>query len=114
MAAPSEAELRVELDRLGPNARERIEAVQNFLTAQGAADLNASLVTAKQIEGVERLMANTRTQQRAAPAAASAPAHPAPASGPQRVDEPTFQRMSHAERIDYARQHDQRQFQNNR
>ena len=64
--ADSEAELRAEAEKLGPNARERITAVQKFLAAQlgpdRAGDLNASLVTAKQVEGFEALMASTRTR----------------------------------------------------
>jgi hypothetical protein len=100
-------QLAAEFQKLGTNARERIEAVQNFLTAQGAAELNGSLVTAKQIEGVEKLMASFRK----APAAASAPASTSqPASGPQRVTDEMWAKMGPAARLDYARQFDQSKF----
>jgi endonuclease/exonuclease/phosphatase family metal-dependent hydrolase len=107
-----EAELKSEAEKLGPNARERITAVQNFLAAQlgpdRAGDLNASLVTAKQVESFERLIANTRTQERAAAiaAATATPSHARaePPPGPGKVSEEQFQKMSPAARLDYVRQ----------
>jgi hypothetical protein len=115
-----DAELQREAEKLGPNARERIIAVQNFLAAQlgpdRAGDLAASLVTAKQVESFERLMANERSTRRAVEiAAASTPApseqqrEPPPGAG--RVDEATFSKMSARDRLDYARQFSQDQFQ---
>jgi hypothetical protein len=106
MADITEAERARELGKLGANARERIEAVQNFLAAQGAAELNGSLVRATQVEAVERLMANVRTQQRAVPAAATP--SPSPASG--RVTEEQYAKMGPAARLDYCRQFDQSKF----
>jgi hypothetical protein len=113
MADPSEGELRAEASKLGPNAEQRIRAVENYITAQVGSDLakdiNGRLVTAKQIEGWERIIANARTQQRAASTAATPTSSQQTASG-QRVTDEQWAKMSPATRLDYCRQFDQSKF----
>ena len=112
----NDAELKAEAEKLGPRGRERIIAVQDYIAAQighdRAGDMAANLTTAAQIEGWEKIMANARSERRTAEIAATASASAAAPSPqrteqsqePIRVDEATFQKMSAAEKFDYARQ----------
>jgi hypothetical protein len=66
----SEQQLRDEAAKLGPKVAARIRAVEDYIAAQVGSDLakniNGRLVSARQIEGWERIMASASTQQRAA------------------------------------------------
>lgn len=106
----NEAELKVEAERLGPHARERITAVQNFVTAQVGHDLAPKIIQdltkAQHIEGFEKLMAsfrNQRSQQQSELPRSPQPPRELP-NGPSKVDEATFSKMSARERLDYVRQ----------
>ncbi len=110
--------LKAEVQKLGERGPARIAAVEEFLRVQaadGGTAIIEGLKTAAQIEGLERVMSSFRTQQRSAAASTSAPASsqpppPTEPPGPGRVDEATFAKMSARERIDYARQFPQQQF----
>jgi len=118
MTAPSPEEaaaIAAERAKLGPQADARIKAVQEFIAATASPDeakaIMSSVVTAQQVEGFERMMAGWRT---AAPPVPSSPAPQPDFDGSGRVSEARWQRMSNAERLDYSRQWDQRQFENHR
>jgi hypothetical protein len=109
----SNEELRAEAERLGPRARERIQAVEAYITAQTgdlAPGIIRDLTKAHHVEGFERLMANARAQRNAAAASKPAPSQQPPeprrepSSEPGKVDEATWQKMTPAVRLDYVRQ----------
>jgi hypothetical protein len=101
MTGAEAARLQAEVAKLGANGPARVAAVETYLRAQageGAEEIIGSLRTARQIESFEKIMAANR--QRAIEP--STPPSPAPAPD-GRVDEATYARMSHAERIEYTR-----------
>jgi hypothetical protein len=101
--------LAAERSKLGPNAAERIRAVEAYVAAQAGdrgKDIVANLITAAQIEGFEKLMASSRAQQRGAEQQ-----HREPPQEQGKWSEEQYQKASPAERLDYTRQFPQQQFQ---
>jgi hypothetical protein len=105
--------LRGEVERLGSNGVERIQAVEAFIRAQAGdrgGDVIAGLKTAAQVEGIEKLMASFRTQQRSAAASEPAPSQqprepPGESSNePRKWTEEQYQKATPAQRLDYVRQ----------
>jgi len=97
---------QAEFAKLGPNADARIDALGRFWKAtlgeaDGAAEMSR-LLTAADVVRSEKKMARFASQPE------PPPADPA-ASG--KVTEEQWAKMSHAERFDYARSHDQSQIQ---
>jgi hypothetical protein len=118
------ARIQAENAKLGPQARERVEAVERYLRASDAADLIGSLTTARQVENFERIIAAGRAQ-RAAPSppplppvevtpGTARPSLPRSDGSAALCSDADWQKMSHGERWAYARQFDQGQFQNSR
>jgi hypothetical protein len=104
--------LRTEVAKLGEHGPARVRAVETYLRAQGgegAEEIIANLRTARQVESFEKIMAANRSQRAAEPIPKPAEAPPPSADG--RVDEATWAKMGNAERLNYARQFDQGQFQ---
>jgi hypothetical protein len=85
------AALAAERAKLGPNADERIRAVESYIEAQVGSDLardiNGRLVTAEQILGWERIISNGRAQQRSAAVAMAPSQQPSAPQEPNRVTE---------------------------
>jgi hypothetical protein len=70
LSAAELQQLRDEGAKLGPNGAARVQAVEAFIHAQAGdrgGDVIAGLTTAAQVEGIEKLMASFRTQQRTVP-----------------------------------------------
>ncbi len=90
-----------EVAKLGATGSARVTAVQNFLNAQlGDADgtfMSNMMVTAKHVEGFERLMASFRNQG----AGSFTQAHRSP-DEPSRVSPEQYDKMTYTERKDYA------------
>ncbi len=104
--------LKTQLEKLGANATMRVTAIDTFLRGtigdQAAAALNKVLITADAVQAVEQLISKHSNQG----AASFSQAHREPSGQPGRVSEEAYGKMSAAERWDYARQFDQKQFQN--
>jgi hypothetical protein len=101
---------RAEVEKLGPNGLSRVSAVETFLRGHlgdghGRA-LRTMLVSAATVVAMEKLVALVASQ-----GAASFRQHGRePPGQPGKVDDATWEGMSHGQRLDYARQFDQRQF----
>jgi hypothetical protein len=114
--AASEADFRGamqrELEALGANATMRVTALQTFFRGHLGDDLakavTSGLFSAKQVEAMERI-ANKMSSQGAA---SFSQAHREPGGQSGRVSEEEYNAMSQAERWNYARSFDQKQFQN--
>jgi hypothetical protein len=109
-AAFAEAQ-RAEVQKLGANGTSRVTAVETWLRSTLGDDLasgmRSMIVTEKIVRGFEKLAAQ-RTTQGAAP---FSQAHRTPEhSAPGRVSDEDYNRMSAAERWEYARSFDQKQF----
>jgi hypothetical protein len=109
-AAFAEAQ-RAEVQKLGANGTSRVTAVETWLRSTLGDDLasgmRSMIVTEKIVRGFEKLAAQ-RTTQGAAP---FSQAHRMPEpSAPGRVSDEDYNRMSAAERWEYARSFDQKQF----
>lgn len=93
-----------EVAKLGTTGSARVTAVQNFITAQLGDDLgkvmNTMLVTARHVEGFEKLMAAFRSQG----AGSFSTAHRSP-NEPGRVDEAAYNKMTYSQQKDYAAAH---------
>jgi hypothetical protein len=91
-----------EVGKLGPAGPARVTAVEGFLNAQlGEADgkiMSTMLVTAKHVEGFERLMAAFRNQGSGSFQPARAPSEPA------RVSPEQYAKMTYSEKKEYAEQ----------
>jgi hypothetical protein len=103
--------LKAEREKLGSNGTNRVTAVQTFLAGHLGEDyskaLMAGLWTAKALEGLE-LLASKVTSQGAAPFSQQ---HRAPQEGgAQRVSDEEYNRMTQAQRWEYARSFDQKTF----
>lgn len=92
-------------DLLGPKAVDRINAVKTWVSAKLPADqaetLTGMMFTAKSIEAFEALMRLNR---------GAVPGNPGAGrdSGKQEISDEDYDKMSPAERINYARQHSKR------
>jgi hypothetical protein len=111
----SDAQIRTaakaELDKLGPNVTTRVDAINTFMTAMvgqdGAKAIGQMLVTSNIVTAVERLMAKFATQG----AASFSQAHREPPGQPGRLPPEQVEKMSGYEKLNYARNFPQDQFQ---
>lgn len=91
-----------EVAKLGVNGTARKTAVDTWLKAELGDDLGAEMsrftFTAKQIEGIEKLMAKARTQGGTGPGVP----HREPPDAPGKVSDEEYGRMSFTERQAYA------------
>jgi hypothetical protein len=103
--------LQSEREKLGANGTNRVTAVQTALKGEVGEELMTAMMagvwTAKALEGFERLLSARMTQG----AANFSQAHRTPEpSAPGRVSDDEYNRMSQAERWEYARSFNQSQF----
>ena len=105
-----QAARKAEVDKLGANGPARVTALQTWLNGMLGEDMGKSvagmLVTEKIVRGFEQLAAKHSSQG----SASFSQAHRDAPNDPKRVTEEQYQKMSAAERLDYVRQFDQRQF----
>lgn len=103
---------KAELDKLGANATARVTSLNTFfeghLGAEDAKFLRSSMYAAGVVTAMEKLVAKFTSQG----AASFSQAHREPGGQTGRVSEEAYAKMSAAERWDYARGFDQKQFQN--
>jgi hypothetical protein len=108
------AAARAEMDKLGPAAAQRLSAVETFIRGIAGDQLGGALrqmiLTANHVKGWEAIIQRMVGQG----AASYSQAHRDVPAQPGRVSEEEFGRMSHAQRLDYARGFDQSQFRNGR
>ncbi|MBR1086461.1 hypothetical protein JQ621_03130 [Bradyrhizobium manausense] len=99
-----------EVAKLGVNGAQRVTAVEQFLRGMVGNDLGSAmrgmLVTQKIVAGFERLMGKFQSQG----AATFSQAHREPGNSGGRVSDEQYATMTPAQRLDYARSFDQRQF----
>jgi hypothetical protein len=92
-----------EVAKLGATGSARVTAVQNFLNAQLGEELGKTvgnmLVTAKHVEGFEKLLASFRSQGSGAFAPSKAPTE-AP-----KLSQEQYDKMSYSEKKEYAARH---------
>jgi hypothetical protein len=102
--------LQGEREKLGANGTNRVTAVQTALKGEVGEEFMTAMMagvwTAKALEGFERLL-SARMTQGAAPFSQAHRAEPTPTG---RVSDEDYGRMSQAERWEYARGFDQKQF----
>jgi hypothetical protein len=104
-----------EVAKLGANGTSRVTAVETWLRSELGDDLangmRSMMVTEKIVRGFEKLAGQRVTQG----AALFSQAHrtPEPPSGGGRVSDEVYNRMTQAEKWEYARGFDQSQFRNN-
>jgi hypothetical protein len=95
---------RKERDQLGATATQRVTAIQNFLTGVLGSDVAkpflASLVTARQVSGWEKIMGMVRNQG----AGSYSSGHREPDDAPKISDE-QWSKMSYGDRKAYAEAH---------
>lgn len=105
---------RAEIAKAGPNASQRVDAVAKWLDSfMGTADakpIRATLVTDAHLRFYEKIMTKL-TSQGTAPFSQAHRDRPKEGGG---VSDAEYKNMSDAQRLDYARQFDQRQFNNPR
>ena len=93
-----------EVTKLGAAGSARVTAVENFIQAQLGDDLGKAmkgmLVTAKHVEGFEKLMAAFRSQ-----GAGSFNQGGRQPNEPSRVDDKAYDNMSYSEKKNYAAAH---------
>lgn len=106
------ASQKVELDKLGSNATARVTSLNTFfeghLGADDAKHIRSSMYSAGVVTALEKLVAKFTTQGHAS----FSQAHREPAAPQGRVSESEYAAMSPAQRWDYARGFDQKQFTN--
>jgi hypothetical protein len=99
-----------ELEKMGPHAAQRVDAIAQFLRGALGDDLARPmlnvLATEKIARGWEKLIQRFATQGHAPFSAA----HREPGDAPGRVDDATYAKMSPGDKWDYSRQFDQKQF----
>jgi hypothetical protein len=99
-----------EVEKMGVNGTQRIDAISTFLRGVVGDDLAGALrtmiVTEKIARGLERLALKFSTQG----SAQFSQAHRDHPEAPGRVSDETYNAMTAAQRLDYARGFDQRQF----
>jgi hypothetical protein len=107
------AAVQREKEALGARGTMRIDAVHSWLRGViGDDDLTGAVMkglwSSKQVQALEKIASKMTTQG----AANFSQAHrtPEPAPGPGRVDDATYEKMTQAERWEYARGFDQKQF----
>ena len=102
---------KAELDKLGANATARVTALDTFFTGllgtEDAKHIRAGMYSAGVVTALEKLAAKFANQG----AASFSQAHREPGGQPGRVSEEQWAKMSAAERWDYSRSFDQKQFQ---
>jgi hypothetical protein len=99
-----------EMEKLGPNATQRVSAIETFIRGIAGDELGTGLrqmvLTQKHVLAWEKI-----AQQFASQGVASYRAHGRePPDAPGKVSEEQWGQMSHGQRLDYARQFDQRAF----
>ena len=117
LAGAFNAAQRAEVEKLGAHGTARVSAIEVWLRSQlGDSLANAMrpmIVTARIVEGFEKLASKHTTQG----AAGFSQAHRAPPDqqgpGPRRASDEEYGRMTQSERWEYARQFDQTQFKSN-
>jgi hypothetical protein len=101
---------RAEVQKLGANGTSRVTAIETWLRSELGDDLangmRSMMVTEKIVRGFEKLAAQ-RTTQGAAPFSQAHRFEPTPTG---RVSDDEYSKMSSAERWEYARSFDQKQF----
>jgi hypothetical protein len=99
-----------EVAKMGANGSQRVTAIESFLRGHVGDDLakgmRAMLVTADIVKGFEKLAAKFSSQG----AANFSQSHREPREVDGRVSSEQYDRMTPAQRLDYARSFDQRQF----
>jgi hypothetical protein len=110
-AAKVQTARNAEIAKLGPTGPARVDAIETFykgfLGSEAEAKAEMSRIfTAADVQRHEKKIAKWATQG----AASFSQSHRVPGDG-SKVDEATWAKMSPAERWDYARSHDQSQFQ---
>lgn len=96
-----------EIAKLGANGPARVTALQTFFDAMGAPEMKGMLVTAGIVQAAEKLVSKFSSQG----AAPFSQQHREPGSTGGKVSEEEYNRMGPAQRLDYARQFNQSQFQ---
>ena len=92
------------MERLGATGPARVTAISTWLDGMGAPELKRMLVTAKIVDQFEKLQHKFANQG----AASFSQAHrDVEQTG---LSDETWADMSHGQRLDYARQHDQSKF----
>jgi hypothetical protein len=106
--------MRAELDKLGANGTMRMTALSTWLNGVVGPDLAKSVVAGcfseKQVRALEALATKFASQGHAS----FSQAHREPAGQPGCVSEEAYNAMSPAERWDYAKSFEQKQFRNGR
>lgn len=110
--ASYEAAKKAELDKLGANATPRVTAIDTWVRGTFGEDvakhIRSAMYSAGVVESLEKIVARFGNQG----AASFSQAHREPGGQTGRVSEEAYAKMSAAERWDYARGFDQKQFQN--
>jgi len=110
-AAQLNAAHAAEVEKMGANGTRRVTALETWLRGVVGGDeakqMKAMLVTAGIVRGLEKLQQKFSSQG----AASFSQAHREPASAPGRASEAEYAAMTPAQRLDYARSFDQKQFQ---
>lgn len=111
-AATTAAAQKAEMDKLGANATARVTALDTFFTgilgAEDARWLRGGMYAAGIVTAMEKLVSKFSNQGHASFRQDGRE----PQGAPGRVSEEAYAKMSQAEKWDYARQFDQKQFQN--
>ncbi|TAL43838.1 MAG: hypothetical protein EPN91_05635 [Salinibacterium sp.] len=95
-----------EVAKLGANGPARVTALGTFFDAMGAPEMKQMLVTAGIVQAAEKIVAKFQSQG----SATFSQSGRVPDAG-GKVSEEAYAKMSPAQRLDYARQFDQAQFQ---
>lgn len=103
---------KVELDKLGANATPRVTAINTWIEGKFGAEAGkhgrSAMFSAGVVELFEKIISNQTSQGHAS----FSQAHREPAAPQGRVSEAEYNAMDTAQRWDYARGFDQKQFQN--
>jgi hypothetical protein len=97
---------QAEIAKLGANGPARVTALSTFFDGIGAPELKTMLVTAPIVQAAEKLVAKFSSQG-TAPFSQS---HRVPNEPGGKVSDDEYGRMSQAQKLDYSRQFDQKQF----
>jgi hypothetical protein len=110
--ATYQAAQKAELEKLGANATARVTAIDNFFTgmlgAEDAKHIRGGMYSAGIVTALEKIVAKFATQGHASFRQDGRE----PGGQPGRVSEAEYNAMSPAQRWDYSRGFDQKQFQN--
>jgi hypothetical protein len=96
-----------EIAKLGANGPARVTALSTFFDGIGAPEMKGMLVTAPIVAACERMVAKFASQG----VASFSQAHREPGQAGGKVSDEAYRAMTPAQKLDYARQFDQSQFQ---